>query len=189
MDNSHLKISPQVVEALKPIIGDMTRVQSFQQAHAGDTNYKVPDWVAAAKRCCCHVLFDGRQYPKLSISRRADGKLWCNACGREISTVFDETDTQKLVDALPVINKILVFGLINGLDKNAAMSLVSVKSVFPDIIQMSSELNQALDNNQKASKITGAIGSEYTSEFATMYSDGNSFSSMVNGAPFTSIQG
>ena len=177
-NNVQFRISPQVVEALKPIISDMTKVQAFQEAHAGDTNYKVPDWVAAAKRCCCHVILDGRQVPKLAIAKRADGKLWCTACGRIINTVFDQNSVQKILDALEVVNQALVFGLINGLDYKTAQSIVSVKAVLPDVAQMLTELNQTLDNNQKASKVTNAIGQEYVGEFADMYSTGTAFTTM-----------
>ena len=135
-NNAQFRISPRVVEALRPIISDMTRVMAFQQAHAGDTNYKVPDWVSAAKRCCCHVVFDGRQQAKLAIAKRSDGKLWCTACGREISTDFSKESSEKLLAALAEVNKVLLFGMINGLDDRAAQSIVSVKAVMPDIIQM-----------------------------------------------------
>ena len=177
-NNAQFRISPRVVEALRPIISDMTRVMAFQQAHAGDTNSKVPDWVSAAKRCCCHVVFDGRQQAKLAIAKRSDGKLWCTACGREISTDFSKESSEKLLAALAEVNKVLLFGMINGLDDRAAQSIVSVKAVMPDIIQMNAELNQKLDNNQKAAKVTGAIGDEYRGEFAAMYNTGDAFTTM-----------
>lgn len=177
-NNMQYKISPQVIEALKPIIHDMTKVHAFQQAHAGDLSCKTPDWVAGAKRCCCHVIFDSRNVPKLAIAKRADGKLWCTACNRIINTTFDKSVVQKILDCIEVVNQALVFGLINNLDAKTAQSIVSVKAVLPDIAQMLTELNQKLENNHKASSVTGALGSEYKMEFAERYNQGDGFTTM-----------
>ena len=172
MENNgeQLKLSASVLEVLKPIIYDMTRVNYLQQSSVLGQNNE-PDWVKNAKRSCCHVILDSTGTPTLSVSRRDDGNLYCDACNRRIGTHFDASAVTKLQDALQVVNQALLFGILYGLDAPSTASLVSVKSVLPDVIQLMSELNERVANKQNVDSTLDALGKEYDSRYTKPYND------------------
>lgn len=175
-NGEQLRLSQSVLSVIKPIIYDMTRIDFLQRSQIiHDKNE--PDWVRTAKRSCCHVILDSTGTPTLALTKTDDGKLICDACKRPISIKFDEENTiNVLTAALDVINRNMVLGLIYGVDANAVATLTSVKSVFPDIIQLTREINERMQNKQTAEKISGSLASEYNSKFTGVYN--NAFTSI-----------
>ena len=82
MENNgeQLKLSANVLEVLKPIIYDMTRVDYVQRSYIVKPKSE-PDWMRNAKRSCAHVILDSSGVPTLAVSKREDGCLYCDACG------------------------------------------------------------------------------------------------------------
>ena len=177
MENNgeQLNLSANVLEVLRPIIYDMTRVNYLQRSYIIRPKNE-PDWVRTAKRSCCHIILDSTGVPQLSVTKRDDGFLYCDACGRKINTHFDKAAVDKITDALEVVNQALLFGLIYGMDGPSAASLVSVKSVLPDVAQLMQELNERIENKQNVDSTMDALGKEYNSKYSDIYN--NAFTSI-----------
>lgn len=159
-----LNLSKDVLETIKPILLDMTKINYVQNTYRNIRSESVPAWVTAAKRSCVHVVLDSRGAAQLALDHRSDGKLYCTACGRVINQTFDDTAVNKLMDALEVLNQVTIFGLIHNMDSQVLNALVATKSVFPDIAQVTKELNTTVNNNNKNDQSLNAFGNEYDFE-------------------------
>ena len=177
MENNgeQLKLSAGVLEVLRPIIYDMTRVDYLQRSYVVKPKTE-PDWVRNAKRSCCHIILDSTGVPQLAVTKREDGCLYCDACGRKINTKFDKNAVDTITNALEVVNQALLFGLIYGMDGPSTASLISVKSVLPDVAQLMQEINERIQNKQNVDNTMDALGKEYNSKYADIYN--NAFTSI-----------
>lgn len=175
-NGEQLKLSPSVLEVLKPIIYDMTRIDYLQRSYIVRPKNEA-DWIRNAKRSCCHIILDSTGVAKLAVSKHPDdGCLYCDACKRKINTKFDKASVDKINDALEVVNQALLFGLIYGMDGQTAASLVSVKSVLPDVAQLMTEINERVQNKQNIDSTVDALGKEYDSKYTSFYN--NAFTSI-----------
>lgn len=172
MENNgeQLKLSANVLEVLKPIIYDMTRVDYVQRSYIVKPKSE-PDWMRNAKRSCAHVILDSSGVPTLAVSKREDGCLYCDACGRKIATDFSKAALDKLADAQEIVNQALLFGLIYGMDAPTTASLISVKSVLPDVAQLMQEIIERVHNKQNIDNTMDALGKEYNSKYAGVYNN------------------
>lgn len=166
-----LNLSREVIESIKPILLDMTRINNTQKANRNIRPESVPDWVKAAMRSCVHLTLDSRGAVQLALDKRDDGKLYCTACGRVINQEFDDTAVDKLLAAIDVVNQALIFGLILGLDAKVVNALIATKSILPDICQVMKEINTTVKNDNTVDNSINAVGDEYDFE-------GGSFTSL-----------
>lgn len=158
-----MKVNNEVKEVIAPIIEGMTRVYETNKhckpAVAGSYENES---VKMLKRDCVHVIIDktsGRFV--LAAKRNNEGKLICQACGREISTEFGEAAQLKLIEAEKVINQVVFFGMMNDLDADVIKTLISMKHVMPDVHKLAGELGQFVQKSTTSTESLGDIGKEY----------------------------
>ena len=169
------KINREVAEVINPIIDGMTKIyEANKQARpiVGGGRYD-NDKIAMCKRDCVHIILDtqtGRNV--LAAKKTNEGKLVCSACGHEISMEFGDAAQEILVKAENVVNQIVIFGMMNGLEVEAVKTLISIKHVWPDIIKLAGELGEFVDRSSTSSESLGDIGKEYID------TTGNSITSM-----------
>ena len=134
-----LKVNPQVKNLLDPIARTMTEIKWAEKTMPvyGEKN-ETPE-VKTWKKRCVHYTYEGNELV-LSLGRNDEGKLVCTACGREIAEEFDDTGWKKLMDAIPELNKIIVFGMANGLDAGPIQAVINMKEQLPEIIKIDKEL-------------------------------------------------
>lgn len=136
-----LKVNPQVKALIDPIARTMTEIAWAEKTMPvyGQKN-ETPEVITWKKRCV-HYKYEGNELV-LSLARNDENKLVCTCCGREISENFDEAGWKKLVDAIPELNKILVFGMANGLDAGPIQAVINMKEQLPEIIKIDKELSE-----------------------------------------------
>lgn len=169
-----MKVNKDVVEVISPIIEGMTRIYETNKHTKPLVGGQFDnDNVTMLKRDCVHIILDlqNGKYT-LAAKKTNDGKLVCQACGREISTEFGDNAVAKLADAEKVINQIVIFGMMNGLDVKAVKTLISIKHVLPDVMKLAGELGVFVQKSSNSTESLGDIGSEFID------TTGNSITSM-----------
>ena len=156
-----MKIHPSVDAVIKPIVYELTKINIAQQTNPGIGVHNEPQSVKDKKKECVHIIFDGNDY-RLATKKNAEGKLMCEACGREINTKFDNTAIDTLLEANKVINQLLLFGMLNGLRAEVIMTLISIKKTLPDCAQLMKELNEYVKRDESAADSEKNIGIEYS---------------------------
>lgn len=154
------KISPDVIQVIRPIITDMSNIALEQRMNTNIGPHNEPPIVKEIKKACVHIVWDGKDF-QLAVKKTEDGKLVCKACGREICQTFDKSSVEKITDAIPVINQVLFFGMLSGLKAEPIQTLISVKKALPAIAQLASELNAYVKNADQTADAIGNLGSEY----------------------------
>lgn len=172
MKSYELRLSPAVMQVIKPILYDMSRIAVAQENNPAINPENEPAHIKKMKRSCVHIIYDAMGIPRPSLARRADGELICTTCGRVINTTFDEAACQKIMDAVEVVNQALFFGIISGLPDRAVNSLVSVKATLPDVAQIIKELGIATSRSNANAETLANLGTEYRSEYSTKYAGG-----------------
>ena len=108
-------------------------------------------------------MYDGSGF-SLATQRNDEGKLVCKCCGREIGTKFDEDTVNKISDAIPAINQLLLFGLLHGLQRKPVENLIVLKNLLPDAAQMMKELCEFVKNENARASAQDNVGAEYQSD-------------------------
>ena len=170
------KIHPDVNNLIQPIVYDMTKIKLMQSQQmrrvAGGKNNE-PEEIKIRKRSCVHIVFDGSDF-QIAAKTNDEGKLVCECCGREIGTKFDDDAVKKINDALPVINQLLLFGMLNGLQRKPLENLIVLKNLLPDAAQIMSQLCEYVKNENERVSTKDNIGYEYQSDLFS----GSQFTSM-----------
>ncbi len=155
-----IKIHQSVEATVKPIIYDMTRIDIAQMTNPVIGCHNEPESVKEIKKSCVHITYDGPEY-RLRVEKTPDGKLVCRACGREINTKFDDSAVKTLMDAIAVVNQILLFGMLNGLKAEPIKTLISLKRTLPAAAQLMRELNEYVKRDDQNKEAELNIGAEY----------------------------
>lgn len=159
------KVHPDVNQLIQPIVYDMTRIKLMQSQQmnrvVGKNNE--PEDVKLRKRSCVHILYDGSDF-QIAAKTNKEGKLVCECCGREIGTKFDDDAVKKISDALPVINQLLLFGMMNGLQRKPIENLLVLKNLIPDAAQLMSNLCEYVKNENERASTKDNVGYEYQSD-------------------------
>lgn len=158
------KIHPDVNQLIQPIVFNMTKIKLSQAQQAriyGRSNE--PDDIKLQKRSCVHIMYDGSGFA-LAARRADDGKLVCECCGREINTTFDDDAVNKITDALPVINQLLMFGMLHGMQRKPIENLIVIKNLLPDAAQMMKELCEFVKSENARASTMDNVGHEYQSD-------------------------
>lgn len=155
-----MKIHPSVDALIKPIIYEMTRIDIAQQTNPLLGTQNEPEAIKEKKKECVHITYDGNEY-KLRTEKLPEGKLICRACGHEINTKFDKDAVDKLVNAIPVVNQLLLFGMLNGLRAEPISTLISLKKTLPAAAQLMSQLNAYVKMDESNADSEKNIGLEY----------------------------
>lgn len=154
------KISPDVIQAVKPIIDDMSRIDIEQRMNTSLGPHNEPIAVKEIKKSCVHIVWNGKDF-QIAVKRTDDGRLVCAACGREIYNKFDKSSVDKIMDAIPVINQVMFFGMLSGMKAEPIKTLISLKRILPSVAQLAHELNEYVSRSDKSSEALDNIGAEY----------------------------
>ena len=155
-----MKISPDVIQVIKPIIDDMSKIDLEQRMNANLGPQNEPIAVKEIKKSCVHIIWTGRDF-QISVKKTDDGRLVCTACGREICQKFDKSSVDAIMNAIPVVNQVLFFGMLNGMKAEPIQTLISLKRTLPAVAQLAHELNEYVSRSDKASEALDNIGAEY----------------------------
>lgn len=154
-------------EKLRNIVRDnaqtMTMIAQARKFMRPDiSDYAEDKKTMMAKRRCCHMIIDNNDI-KLAVVPVGDSgdKLVCSACGAEIDARFDKNTVDVLNNALKVIDKILLFGIIHNMKPEIVQTLIDIKAVWPDIAQCDKELNIHMTHQSHDSESLANVGAEY----------------------------
>ena len=141
-------------EKLRNIVRDnaqtMTMIAQARKFMRPDiSDYAEDKKTMMAKRRCCHMIIDNNDIKLAVVPDGESGdKLKCSACGAEIDARFDKNTVDELNNALKVIDKILLFGIIHNMK--------------PEIVQCDKELNIHMTHQSHDSESLANVGAEYT---------------------------
>jgi hypothetical protein len=162
------QINPQVVELLVPIIQNTTNLYKkqkmldaqplYSQVRINDTEDE-----KRAKRECMHMIFneDGTlKYIPEDCDK--EGYKRCPVCKKYIPLKFEEKNVQTLLDAIDVLNQIAFFGAMMNLKADRIKTLIALKAILPDVVQLAHELNTFVTLDQNTAESMDSIATEYT---------------------------
>lgn len=158
-----MKLNVEVKEYIAPIVDGMTRIYETNKHTSPLVGGQYDNEnIKMLKRDCVHIIRDYKTGKfVLAIKKTNEGKIVCQACGREVSTDFGENAQNTLSEAEKVINQVVVFGMMNGLEKDALKTLISIKHVLPDVMKLVGELGVFVQKSTTSNENLGDIGSEY----------------------------
>lgn len=154
------KINPQVTQYIKPIVDEMSAILIAQRSNPMIGINNEPPVIKEKKKECVHLIVENGEY-QLATRKTSDGKLVCSVCGRVINTTFDEAAIHKITDSIEVVNQLLLFGMINGLNVGPIQNLISLKKSLPAAAQLMRELNDFVARDTAATNDEKNIGIEY----------------------------
>lgn len=169
-----MKVNNEVREFITPIVEGMTRIYETNKHTSPLVGGQYDNEnIKMLKRDCVHIILDVKTGKHVLAAKKTnEGKVVCAACGREISTEFGDAAQLKIAEAEKVINQLVTFGMMNGLDVKAVRTLVSIKHVLPDVMKLVGELGEFIAKSSTSTEALGDIGSEYVD------TTGNSITSM-----------
>ena len=160
------KVTPEINNLIQPIVFNMTRIHLFEEqqkdSYGQVQTQEPPEWREEKKRCV-HIFYNGQGYD-IAANYNSEGKLVCECCGREINTKFDNDSYEKLVDTIPILNQLVLFGLIHGLKKPLLQNIILVKSMMPDIAQLMKNMNEFIKNENSKMSAQDNVGAEYQTD-------------------------
>lgn len=165
-----LRVNPQVKALIDPIARAMTEISWAEKTYPVYGQRNETKEVSAWKRRCVHYIYTGNELV-LDLSKNSEGKLVCNACGREIFTEFTDEAWKKLVDAIPVLNMLIVFGMANGLDAGPLQAIINMKEQMPAIVTICKELSDFVKKENINADPANNLGMGYAkTEFRSLTS-------------------
>jgi len=162
------QINPQVIELLVPIIQNTTNLYKkqkmldaqplYSQVRINDTEDE-----KRAKRECMHMIFNEDGTIKYIIEDcDKEGYKRCPVCKKYIPLKFEEKNVQTLLDAIDVLNQIAFFGAMENLKADRIKTLIALKAILPDVVQLAHELNTFVTLDQNTNEGMDSIATEYT---------------------------
>lgn len=155
-----LRVNQQVKNLIDPIARTMTEIKWSEKTYPIYGQRNETKEVAAWKTRCVHYVYEGNELTPC-LSRNSEGKLVCDACGREIATDFDERAWKTLVDCIPVLNQLIVFGMANGLNAEPLQAIINMKEQMPAIAKVCKELVEFVKKENINSDPTTNLGVTY----------------------------
>ena len=153
------QVSPDVMQNIKGIIDDMTRVHLAQKYNPTLGPHNEPLEIKEAKKACVHIIFDEGDY-RLTVKKLDNGNLKCTTCGREIDVKFNKESVETLMKTINILNGLVLFGLLNGLKAGPLNTLISMKVAMPAVAQLQSELNTYVSKTDQNADAVANIGAE-----------------------------
>lgn len=164
-----IQIHPDVDNLIRPIIEKMTEIDIAQKSNPIINTRTEPEYIKEMKKKCVHVTYNGNEY-EVRATKTADGRLVCEACGREIATNFDKKGIDTLMEATKIINQIVLFGLLNHLSAEPLATMISLKTVLPAAAQLYSELCEFVKRDEAKKDSVANLGDEYVSNYRNITS-------------------
>lgn len=167
MLNNNNKIAPDVRALISPIVYNMTKINIAQTQQKRMYNkINESEEIQLQKRRCVHILYDGSGFS--IAATRQDGKLVCKCCGREIGTDFSDEAVNKIAAAIPVINQLVLFGMLKGLDAQPLNNMILLKTLLPDAAKLMKNLNDFVSRDNAAVSVQDNVGAEYQADLFNM---------------------
>ena len=154
------KIDPKVQQLVTPIMQRMTAIYMTEKMTPVIGNAGNNDQHKQEKQECVHLIFN-QNSPECKLNKTPDGKLKCDACGREVYTKFDGSNVTVLLDARKVIEQIMFFGMVNNLKPDIVAACIDMKKMLPALAQVAAELNEYVKREETNIDTVGNVGDEY----------------------------
>lgn len=155
-----LRVNPQVKALIDPIARAMTEITWAEKTYPVYGQRNETKEVTAWKKRCVHYIYEGQELV-LNLSKNSEGKLVCDSCQREVNTTFDETAWKTLAAAIPVLNQLVVFGMVNGLDAAPLQAIINMKEQMPAVITICKELCEFVKKENMNGDPANNIGVAY----------------------------
>lgn len=155
-----LNVNPQVRALIESIASPMTDIYNTEKTFPVYSTRQESPEVKMLKRKCVHYIWENDQL-QLKLDRNSEGKLVCEACGREVCSEFTNASVEKITDAIPVLNMMIVLGPANGLQAGPIATIIDVKDKLATIAQLCRELNEFIKREDSAREIAHNIGADY----------------------------
>lgn len=155
-----IKVNPQVKALIDPIARAMTEISWAEKTYPVYGQRNETKEVIAWKKRCVHYIYEGQELA-LALEKNSEGKLICSACQREINIVFDESTWKTLANCIPVLNQMVIFGMVNGLDAGPLQAIINMKEQMPAIITVCKELCEFVKKENINADPANNIGSVY----------------------------
>ena len=177
VNDQTIKINPQVMSLVNPIIETMTQYDMFKKTNPAfgmwDPKNSLSDFEKSrfdrAKKQCVHLIRDiqsGQLVP--TLEEVDDTKFKCRLCEREIYKKFDSTAVDRLKDAIAVLNMLAFFGMTLNITPEHMSKIVFLKETIPDAIQLVDILNKFVKEEDSAINSGANIGeASRNAEFRT----------------------
>ena len=162
-----IKINPQVMNLVNPIIETMTQYEMFQKANAAfgmwDPKNSLNDYEKKkfdeVKKQCVHLIRDIQSGKLVPTLEEVDDTMFkCRICGREIYKKFDKTAVERLKDAIPVLNMLAFFSMPLNITSEHMSKIIFMKQSMGDMIQLVDILNNFVKEEDSAIANTVNIG-------------------------------
>lgn len=170
------KLHPQVIELLKPIIMNTTKLyEKMKYANNypvfGQIKNSESDEEKRIKRECVHMVFEPDGSIKY-IPEDCDkpGYQKCPVCHKLVPLKFEEKNEETLLDSIDVLNQLVFFGAMLGLRADALKVIIGVKSVMPDLVQLNHELNDYVKLDSSNADSMENLAAEYNKSGMTYLS-------------------
>lgn len=164
-----IKINPQVLALVNPIIETMTQSEMFDKKNAAfgmwDPKNSLSDYdrkrFEEAKKNCVHLIRDvnsgtGNLIP--TLEEFDETRFKCRVCGRTIYKKFDKSAIDILENAISVLNMLAFFGMTLNITAEHMSKIVFLKQIIPDAIQLVDILNKFVNEENNSINSGANIG-------------------------------
>ena len=167
VNDQTIKINPQVMALVNPIIELMTQYDMFKKSNPAfgmwDPKNSLNDFEKnrfdVAKKRCVHLIRDiqsGQLVP--TLEEVDDTKFRCRLCGREVYKKFDASAVDHLKNAIAVLNMLVFFGMTLNITPEHMSKIIFLKETIPDAIQLVDILNKFVKEEDSAVNSGANIG-------------------------------
>jgi hypothetical protein len=173
-----IKINPQVMQLVSPIIETMTQYDMFQKSSPAFGMWypknSLDDYqkkrFEEAKKNCVHLIRDinnGQLVP--TLEEFDDSKFKCRLCGRLVYKKFDKSAVDIILDSVAVLNMLAFFGMSLNISAEQMSKIIFIKSSMKEINELVGMLNKFVKEEDSAiSSGSGNIGeASRNAEFRT----------------------
>jgi hypothetical protein len=151
VNDQTLKINPQVMTLINPIIETMTQYDMFKKTSPAfgmwDPKNSLNDFEKKrfdeTKKQCVHLIRDiqsGQLMP--TLEEVDESRFKCRLCERMVYKKFDQTAVDRLNAAIEVLNMLAFFGPTLNITPEHMSKVIFLKQTMHDAIQLVDILNK-----------------------------------------------
>ena len=167
VNDQTIKINPQVMSLVNPIIELMTQYDMFKKSNPAfgmwdpkhSLNAFEKNRFDVAKKRCVHLIRDiqsGQLVP--TLEEVDETKFRCRLCEREVYKNFDKSAVDTLKNAIAVLNMLAFFGMTLNITPEHMSKIIFLKETIPDAIQLVDILNNFVKEEDSAINSGANIG-------------------------------
>jgi hypothetical protein len=167
-NNQTFKINPQVMTLIEPIIRTMTQYQQYQKVSSAygmwnpmnSVNEGQKKQIEDAKKNCVHLIRNESGDIEPTLEDMDENFFKCRLCGRLIYKKFDKSASDKINDAIPVLNMLIFFGMTMNLGPEQVSNAIFLKHELPAMAQLVDALNIFVKEEDQAITTAGNVGQD-----------------------------